>query len=105
MYKFLLIAFLTIIFYLAFSHPPQFISENTNDKMDHILAFMVLTCLSIQVFKKHPIRFVIFIGLFIEFIQYFIPFRTASFYDILADLVGLTIGCLIMTWFKYLRNL
>lgn len=69
------------------------------DKFYHICAFAALAFTKRMAFYQTPIIILIFlsagIGLLIEVIQYFIPNRSFSVADIIADIVGAILGLII----------
>ena len=75
------------------------------DKLVHVFMFIPLTFLMIVGFKKQqtfkPLRLnsvayslVIcsFYGVFIEIVQFFLPYRGIEFADIMADMIGVVLG-------------
>ena len=81
--------------------------ENMNDKVNHILAFYVLGFLADFSFpgKRFGLSKVLTIlgyGLLIEVIQYFLPYRSFSLYDLAADTAGLAIYWLSLPALKHL---
>tara|TARA_B100001113_G_C20767886_1_gene473892 strand:- start:36 stop:380 length:345 start_codon:yes stop_codon:yes gene_type:complete len=91
--------FLTFIFInYSFFTPVNFNEAIPHlDKILHFLAFLVLTLLldaslrwSINSQKKY-ITFLIAYAGFIEFIQYFISYRSADSLDFLSDLLGILV--------------
>ena len=68
--------------------------EDINDKANHIFAFYVLALLTDFSFPKNgfgPSKAFVLLGygLLIEVVQYFLPYRSCSLYDLTADGVGL----------------
>ncbi len=67
---------------------------NISDKLLHALAFAVLFWLAdyswsgIGLVREKWLS-LFFYGLLIEFVQYFIPYREASMFDVLANVAGL----------------
>ena len=67
------------------------------DKVVHFLAFLILTfLLDISLrdpinFQRYAILFLIAYAGFIEFIQYFLPYRSAEIFDFLSDLLGILV--------------
>jgi len=89
----LAVALITIL-HLATTQLQYPIAEDMNDKVSHILAFYVLVFLVDfsfpgSRFGTSKILFLIGYGLLIECIQYFIPYRMCSLYDVAADCIGL----------------
>lgn len=67
-----------------------------SDKLNHILAFGFLTLLAlvsypkISLFKK--CAFLLGYGVFIELVQYTLPWRSCSFPDVVADILGIVLA-------------
>ncbi len=82
---------LFVIFYLAFSPDVDIGPDFDNaDKLKHAAAFAVLTLLCLVGYRRRNVWMqMLAIGVFIEAVQYFLPYRDASFYDIIADAVGI----------------
>jgi len=83
-----------VILHLATTARSYPVAEDLNDKVSHILAFATLSFLSDFSFPAR--RFVpltcaclLGYGLLIEIIQYFIPYRSASALDWIADALGI----------------
>jgi VanZ family protein len=86
------------------THP---LLTSVNDKLSHIFAFVYLAFLldfSFQDsrFDMLKVFLLLVYGLLIEVIQYFIPYRTFSFLDLLADGVGVALYVLIIPMLKYM---
>lgn len=80
---------------------------SVNDKVGHIVAFLYLAFLLDFSFpeSRFDILKVILLlayGLLIEVIQYFLPYRTSSFLDLLADGVGVALYFLLIPILKYI---
>ncbi len=68
--------------------------ENINDKISHIAAFYILALLSDFSFPNdnfglNKVSALLVYGLLLEMIQYFLPYRTFSLLDLMADGIGL----------------
>lgn len=79
------------------------------DKMKHFTAFFVLSLLLNRASStmKHRVRNMISLllfGIFIEIIQIFIIYRSASIYDLYADAVGILLFQLLFSLYKFLRD-
>lgn len=90
-----LVAILIVIMYLATSQQEFSIIDDTNDKVKHILAFYVLSFLADYSvpgvkFKLGKGLAILGYGLLIEVIQYFLPYREFSLFDLAADAIGIT---------------
>ncbi len=82
------------ILYLATSNFTGNAVLNYSDKLNHAFAFFVLYFLldigfSDTISHFYKISLLILFGVLIECIQYFISYRSSSFEDILADIVGI----------------
>lgn len=88
-----------VIEYLALT--PQHIElvEGFWDKQNHFIAFFVLYILLSLAYKyfsvQKKIALLVFVGVQIEVMQYFIPGRFFSTLDIVADSIGIAIGFVI----------
>ena len=89
-----LVVSLIITMYLATTQREFPVIEDTNDKVNHILAFCVLAFLAD--YSAPKVRFnlskgltILGYGLLIEVIQYFLPYREFSLFDLVADGVGI----------------
>jgi VanZ family protein len=87
---------LVVIMYLATTPRSYPLVEDLNDKVSHILAFGALALLGDFSFptEKFGIKKFLWLlsyGLLIEFVQYFLPYRSASLLDLIADCLGLGI--------------
>jgi VanZ family protein len=93
LFRIALVLALLSLGYLATS-PTQVVLPETNDKLKHLAAFLLLAQLSDAAFPRRPWNWRKFIpllgyGLLLECIQYFVPNRFFSLADLLADAVGL----------------
>ena len=73
--------------------------EGLNDKTEHILAFYVLGLLAdfawpATGFRAAKVLSLLGYGLAIEIVQYFLPYRTFSLFDLGADGIGLALYAL-----------
>lgn len=79
---------------------------NNNDKLIHFAEFFVLTVLALKTFqlfrfKHHYIIGIIFCLMFVVFsesLQSLIPSRSFSYYDMLADALGIIVGLGVFKW-------
>lgn len=74
---------------------PNIFIFNIWDKGQHFIAFFILAMLGTWIFPWRTFNLIIFLLLFgagIECMQYFIPWRTAEFFDFLADMLGILAG-------------
>ncbi|BDM63331.1 teicoplanin resistance protein VanZ [Shewanella sp. NFH-SH190041] len=94
-FKFALLAALLVVSYLVFSRPdyPQDVIPNM-DKIGHLGSFFLLSWLSYEAFRPRwqilvPTMAVYAVG--IEFVQSFLPYRSASVGDVVADMLGVAL--------------
>jgi VanZ family protein len=111
----LLVMALLVISYFAFTPLETPVVTQLNDKLSHVLAFVVLAFLvdfSWPQTSWNPLKYIPLFGygLFIEIVQAAIPNRIFSTWDMAADLLGLLIYTLLLPlllripFFKALRN-
>ncbi len=102
--RIIFIAYCTIILYLSFT--PQTVEVANSDKLNHFLAFSVYAFLFFLAYSKNFIKIflaVLLFGSFIEFVQYFLPYRSCDLLDIIADCIGGITGY-IVTKFLFSRR-
>ena len=105
-FRVMLVISLLLIIYLATAELEYPVMTSINDKFGHILAFVMLAFLldfsfpanSFNLSKIFPI---LVYGMLIEVIQYFLPHRTFSLLDMLADGSGLVIYVLLIPILKH----
>jgi VanZ family protein len=107
-YRVIFFAILSISTTLAFlpdySNLPPIVE--ISDLLNHATAFTVLTLLYRISFSHSWNRLfasLFLYAVFIEFVQYFLPTRCASFEDIAADGVGMFLGFLGNKWMRKIR--
>ena len=87
---------ITVIEYLATTTSTKLpYVENVWDKAKHTFAFFVLFILSFNGFRIRTNMLMLLLliyGMQIEIVQYFIPEREFSLFDIFADAVGIMLG-------------
>ena len=93
-YRLTLAATLIVISYLATTSRHIPVVDKVNDKVNHTLAFYALGLLADfswprSGFGTPKVFSLLGYGLVIEIIQYFLPYRTFSLFDLGADAVGL----------------
>jgi VanZ family protein len=81
--------------------------ESLNDKVSHILAFGALSLAADFSFPQRPfgpakMLALLGYGVLIEVVQYFLPYREASVFDVLADGVGIAAYALGFPLLKHL---
>ncbi len=85
------------ISYLAVATPDEILSLASSwDKANHFMAFSVLYFLLSLSFKNLTLKSKLFLlllyGFHIEIVQYFIPNREFSLFDVVADFMGIAFG-------------
>jgi len=95
-FRFTLVATFLIITSLATTHIQYPVIEDIHDKAGHLLAFYVLALLTDFSFPGSRLNLpktalLLGYGLLIEIIQYFLPGRLCSVYDLTADALGIMI--------------
>ncbi len=93
-FRLALLATVIVVTYLATTPLKYPVVEDINDKVNHFLAFYVLALLVDFSFPKDGFGVtktlaLLGYGLLIEVIQYFLPYRSSSLYDLAADGAGL----------------
>ncbi len=93
-FRVLFIVTVVLISYLAFGHVEQTPIADINDKLEHAAAFLTLAFL-LDFARPHrawgsdKLLLLLAYGLFIEVVQYFLPYREFSLWDLAADSLGL----------------
>ncbi|MET0070993.1 MAG: VanZ family protein [Candidatus Thiodiazotropha sp.] len=100
-FRLLLAIALVVISYLAFTPQESPVAADINDKIAHILAFVVLAFLLDFSWPQSPWRLhkaipLLGYGLFIEAVQSLLPNRVFSLWDFGADIVGVLIYPLLL---------
>jgi len=96
--------------YLAIT-PTQAVLPESNDKLNHLGAFLVLALLGDFAFPARPWDWRKFLpllgyGLLLECIQYFVPSRFFSLWDLAADALGLALYPLVRSgWLRLTATL
>ena len=90
--------------FLAFTPKSPAIIENSWDKANHFLAFFVLYILlylsyEFKILKNLALLFLAF-GIQIELVQAFLPNRSFSLLDIVADMIGAVFGVIVVEILK-----
>jgi len=83
------ITFFLFLFFLIIIPTPLSVSKFIVDLLFHFLYFFIF---SLFCEKKHEKIFIILLPLLTEIIQYFIPYRNFSIYDIFSGYAGIFIG-------------
>ncbi|MCF1427283.1 MAG: VanZ family protein [Shewanella sp.] len=104
-FQFALLAALLVVSYLVFSRPtyPQGIPNL--DKVGHLGSFLLLSWLTFEAFRLRWHVLVPLMALYafaIELVQSYLPYRSASFSDFVADMVGVALFYLLAWLFARL---
>ncbi len=97
------------VFYLAVTaNAPSLFDGNYEDKFNHLTAFFTLSLLlnrssSQYDARIHNVTALLLFGIFIELVQYFIPYRDASALDVVADLTGILLFQTLLNTYRFTR--
>ena len=102
----MLVLSLLLIIYLATTELAHPLMMSVNDKLGHVLAFLILAffmdfSFPASSFNLSKILALLAYGLLIEVIQYLLPYRMFSLLDMLADGGGLVIYALSIPMLKH----
>lgn len=105
-FRIMLVMSSLLIIYLATTELEHPVMTSVNDKLGHILAFLYLAILvdfsfPASSFNLPKILALLAYGVLIEVIQYYLPHRTFSLLDILADGGGLMIYAFFIPMLKH----
>ncbi|MEO2069356.1 MAG: VanZ family protein [Desulfurobacteriaceae bacterium] len=87
-------------FIFVLSVIPRGIEVGSSDKLSHFLAFFVFAVLlkvSYRIPFMKTIVFSLLFGSFIEFVQFFLPYRSCDPLDLVADGAGSVLGSLVIS--------
>jgi len=109
-YRVSLFLSLVVITYLATTALEFTVVSSIYDKINHFLAFLVLALLvdfsfPNSRFNTNKIFLLLGYGLSLEIIQYFLPHRMFSLFDIVADSLGLLAYAILIPFIKRLPGL
>ena len=96
--KIFLWTYTAFVFYFAFT--PLTIQTPTSDKINHFVAFFIYVILLKESYNTSywgSFFYSTLLCIFIEVVQYFLPYRTSEYGDVLAGILGITSG--IFTYF------
>ncbi|MGV8162107.1 MAG: VanZ family protein [Candidatus Nanoarchaeia archaeon] len=105
-----LVLYVLILFIGAIISIPADLSiVNNNDKLIHFLEFFILAILLLKTLQAYNLKNIYALSIIIgvvfmvlsEVMQSFIPNRTFSYYDFIADIAGFTCGALIFKWMYF----
>ncbi len=100
--------YVVIVFFLSLYPSPEEIVGDINDKLEHVVAFLIYIILFYFSFPSASKVFSFFsgflLGILIEFLQRFSPNRTSDMYDIIADTIGLFLGLAVIHILNYIKK-
>ena len=96
LFRVALLAVVALVFHLATTQSAYPGVSSVNDKVEHVLAFGLLSLLAdfsfpVGRFGLAKILPLLGYGVLIEVVQYFLPYRESSAADVLADGIGIAI--------------
>ena len=109
-FKILFFATAIIVFILAIISSDHItIDSHYADKLKHIFAFVTLSLLLNRSSSNIENRLrnmgaLLLFGIFIEFVQYFLPNRDASIEDVIADFIGILLFQLVYSFLKFTQE-
>ncbi len=104
-YRIVFIIAILIITFLATTQRIYPVAATFNDKLNHLFAFLVLALLADFSFPRSSFGYAKILpllgyGITIEIVQYYLPNRIFSLYDIAADSFGLVAYSICLPFFK-----
>ncbi len=110
-YKILFFIFTLIVVFIfaVIPNDPLFQEYDYADKIKHLFAFFTLSFLLNRASSDMAQRFrnmsaLLLFGIFIEFVQYYLPERTSSIEDIFADVAGILLFQVTYSFSKEVRD-
>ncbi len=106
-FRLILIISLLLILLLAMIELDHPVINSVNDKLGHVMAFVYLAFVldfSIPDSQFNLLKIIPLLGygLLIEIIQYFLPYRTFSLFDFLADGAGIVLYILVIPLLRHI---
>ena len=89
---------LAAIMFLAVTPQGARLARGTSDKVNHAIAFFILAFLGDHAFEKPFIVMALSLvgfGMMIELVQFTLPYRSFSLYDMLANIFGIVLFAVI----------
>ena len=103
-FRFIYFLYILTVFILSILPLGSLASLNEHDKINHAIAFFILTGLGFLAYKFRYI-YLFFIGLFfgviIELFQSFTKYRSAEFLDLVADLSGIILAITVVFFYEF----
>lgn len=106
-FRIALLAAVLLVSYLVFSKPSYPQNIPNLDKVGHIGSFFMLSWLAYLAYRPRWYWIVLelaFYGIMIEFIQSFLPYRSADVKDFMADMVGVALFYLVLGIWHLVRR-
>ena len=110
-YKILFFTFTLIVVFIFAVIPNDSLFDKYDyaDKFKHLFAFFTLSLLLNRASSSMAQRFrnmsaLLLFGIFIEFVQYYLPERTTSIEDVFADVAGILLFQVLYSFGKELRD-
>lgn len=95
LYRTIFFVYIIIVLILSVIQTPGALKIG-GDKTKHVAAFVMFTLLFFAAYKETKFVFIFLwgltFGILIEFIQYFVPWRSTELLDVVADVGGILIG-------------
>ncbi len=93
----LLLSMMLVSCVVAFDPAPSPVGVAHGDKLQHLVAFAALGLVARLALQRAPVAGLAMLGfgIFIEAVQHFIPTRSASLGDVVADAAGVVLGLLL----------
>ncbi len=101
--KYLLWFIICVIFMLAVLPAKKMPEAGFNDKVNHVIAFFVLSIFALFAYPGVYLRsglWLMLYGILIEIVQIWIPGRNCSLPDLVADLCGILTGMVVVLLFR-----
>jgi len=110
LFRIAFVATVVLVGYLSFAHVEETPVAGINDKLGHAAAFLCLGFLLDFAWPRRPwgarkLLPLLGYGLIIELVQYFLPYRSFSLWDLAADGLGLGLYPLLLPLLRYIPGL
>jgi VanZ family protein len=108
-YKIVFLITTVVVFYLAITaSDTSWMKTPYEDKINHFMAFFTLSLLLNRASSRPMARLrnvlaLLSFGIFIEYVQSFLPYRDASLLDVAADLCGILLFQSTLTLYRFAR--
>jgi len=100
--------YVLLVSYASLSPGSGLMAVGSWDKLAHFLTYSVFAVLAYGVVKSHKAHLLVCLAIILysglmEVGQYFVPGRSMSAYDLLANTLGVLLGVLLVRFFRYLH--